>query len=339
MLPPAVDLPRQLFWNVQQWTDHLKPYIEEMTEQTEEAIDHMVGRRLGVQVSHLQDAKFVEAWMELKCPFTNKMAQHWNIAMNPVLRKFDGSGFSKEVACDQFWLMRRSSIGDYLVNGHKFCAYFLLHHGYDYAALPDTMKTEIIDFLSTGVKAASVASLSGKLIESERLCKNQKELIETHEKSIDELERVERILRSDAEQTDLAQDAVVLENQKLKAELKATKDALKEANVKIAFLTGMLVPGAAKPPAGAPVQPAVNPTVPSPPAIHPPPNGSVSWNVTYAGREQGNNDRRGRGDNHHQQHQGRGYQKRYRGDNGNGHHYHATGREDYYGQGDGRNFH
>jgi hypothetical protein len=52
--------------------------------------------------------------------------------------------------------------------------------------------------------------------------------------------------------------------------------------VKIAFLKGMLVPGAAKPPADAPVQPAVNTAVPSPPAIHPPPNGSVSWNVTYA---------------------------------------------------------
>jgi hypothetical protein len=198
------------------------------------------------------------------------------------------------VACDQFWLMRRSSIGDLLVNGHKFCGYFLLHHGYDYAGLPDKMKTEIFDFLSTGVKAASVATLSGKLIESERLCKDQKELIETHEESIDELERVERILRSDAEQTNLAQDAVVLEHQKLKEELEATKVALKEADVKIAFLKGMLVQGAAMPPAGAPVQPAVNTAVPSPPAIHPPPNGSVSWNVTYAGREQDNNDRRGK---------------------------------------------
>ena len=154
-------------------------------------------------------------------------------------------------------------------------------------------------------------------------------------------------LRSDAEQTNSAQDALMLEYQTLKEELEATKVALKEADVKIAFLTGMLVLGAAKPPADAPVQPAVNTAVPSPPAIHPPPNGSVSWNVTYAGREQGNNDRRGdsnynnggHGDNHHQQHQGRGNQKRYRGGNTNGHHYHAAGREDYYGRGDGRNFH
>jgi hypothetical protein len=129
-------------------------------------------------------------------------------------------------------------------------------------------------------------------------------------------------------------------------ELEATKVALKEADVNIAFFTGMIVPDVAKPPAVAAVQPAVNPAVPSPPAIHPPPIGSVSWNVTFAGREQGNNNRRGdsnynngHGDNHHQQHLGRGNQKRYRGDNGNGHHYHAAGRGDYYGWGDGRNFH
>jgi hypothetical protein len=42
---------------------------------------------------------------------------------------------------------------------------------------------------------------------------------------------------------------------------------------------------------------------------------------------------------HHQQHQGQGNQKRYRNDNGNGHHYHAGGRGNYYGGGDGRNFH
>jgi hypothetical protein len=70
--------------------------------------------------------------------------------MNLVLRKFDGSGFSTEVASNQFWLVRRSPIGDMLVNGHKLCRNFSLHHGYDYAGLTEQIKTEIFDLLSTG---------------------------------------------------------------------------------------------------------------------------------------------------------------------------------------------
>ena len=105
------------------------------------------------------------------------------------------------------------------------------------------------------------------------------------------MERAERVLRMDAEQTNSAQDALVLEYQNLKKELEATKVALKEADVTILCLKGLIVPEVPKPPADATVQPAVNRTVPSPPALHPPPNGSVSWNVTNAGREQGSNDR------------------------------------------------
>jgi hypothetical protein len=89
--------------------------------------------------------------------------------------------------------------------------------------------------------------------------------------------------------------------------------------------------------------------VPSPPEIQPPPNGSVSWNVTYAGMEEGNNGAVANYDCHsgsncnnqrdyHQQHQGQGHQKRNRDGNNDGD-YNAEGRREYYGGGrDGRDY-
>ena len=88
-------------WSVGQWIDHCKPYIDEMTEHTENSINGVVTRRLGIQVIHLKDPVFVEAWMTMKQPFTKMMSKHFNFAMIPVLKNFDGIGYTKEVASEQ----------------------------------------------------------------------------------------------------------------------------------------------------------------------------------------------------------------------------------------------
>jgi hypothetical protein len=53
-------------------------------------------------------------------------------------------------------------------------------------------------------------------------------------------------LRINAAQKDSAQNKLMLKYQTLKEKLEATKVALKEADVKIAFLKGMIVPEVAK---------------------------------------------------------------------------------------------
>ena len=129
--------------------------------------------------------------------------------------------------------------------------------------------------------------------------------------------------------------------QKLREDLEAAENALKDATANVTLLTGIIHhPVGVAPAIQGTIQSTIRAAVPTPPANHPPPNGSVSWKVSYASQER--NDRgppivnsshygaanaNGRGHQQHQgnrhenhgrpQQQGRGYQKRYRDKNGN----------------------
>ena len=162
MLPPAENLPWQMKWSVGQWIDHCKPYIDEMTDHLEDSINGVVTRRLGNQVIHLKNPVFVEAWMTMKQPFTEMMSKHFNFMMIPVLKNFDGIGYTKEVASEQFELICRSPLGTFINDQNMFCGNYLMHDPSNYYKLLDRVQSEISKLLRTGKKAETVESLVEK---------------------------------------------------------------------------------------------------------------------------------------------------------------------------------
>jgi hypothetical protein len=140
--------------------------------------------------------------------------------------------------------------------------------------------------------------------------------------------------------------------QKLAEDLAATKNALKDATANVTLLKEIIHPPVVVAPTiQGTIQSTISAAAPTPTANHPPPNGSLSWNVSYASQERpivntshyGANKVNDRGHQQHQgsghenharqqhqgrgrpQHQGRGYQKRYRNNNENYSEYHAIG--------------
>jgi hypothetical protein len=358
ILPPANEVPGQMKWTKEQWIERINPYIEEMADHTEETIDAVVGRRLGIQVYHLNLPAFVEAWMELKLPFTKMMVKNWDMMLNRVVRNFDGKGFSKEEASDQFNLIFWSKIGSDLFRWKKFCGNFLLHHPEEFFRVPEKMKNEMFELFSTGVGATKVKTLSEELLVAEKACEEQKRTIEKYKVTIEEQEVGIDSLGEDAIKTNKAMTEVMVEFKKVKKELEDTKRDLERAKVNIEFMTGLMNPPAGTAPAIQEiVQSTLRAEVPTAPANHPPTNGSVSWNVSYASQGRNNpgppivDNANGRGHQQHQgnrhhnhgrnEHQGRGYQKRYRDNNGNYRDYHAEDRRGYFGggRGEGRGYH
>ena len=149
-------------WSVGQWIDHCKPYIDEMTDHTEDAINEVVTHWLGNQVIHLKNPVFVEAWITMKQPFTEMMSKHFIFMMIPVLKNFDGIGYTKEVASEQFELICRSPLGTFINDQNMFCGIYLMHDPSNYYKLLDRVQLEISKLLPTRKKAETVESLVEK---------------------------------------------------------------------------------------------------------------------------------------------------------------------------------
>jgi hypothetical protein len=153
--------------------------------------------------------------------------------------------------------------------------------------------------------------------------------------------------------------------QKLTEDQATAENALKDATANVALLKEIIHPPVVVAPTiEGTIQSTIRAAAPTPHANHPPPNGSVSWNVSYASQERNDNgppivNTNNRGWHQHQgsghenhgrqqhqgrgrpQHQGQGYQKRYRDNNGNYSEYHAMDRRGYYGggRGEGHDYH
>jgi hypothetical protein len=349
MLPPANEVPGQMKWTKEQWIERINPYIEEMADHTEETIDAVVGRRMGIQVYHLNLPAFVEAWMELELPFTKMIVKNWNMMLNSVVSNFDGQGFSKEEASDQFFLIFGSKIGSDLIQNKKFCGNFLLHHPEEFNRVPENLKIEMFELLSTGVEATKVKTLSAELLIAENASEERKKTIEKYKVMFDEQEAGWDSSIEEGIETYYIIAKTMQDFKKLKKELKDTKRDLERAKKELAdtkrdherakvnvfqFMTGLIHPPAVTAPAiQEMVQSTIRAEVPTAPANLPPTNRRYSWNFSYASQGRNNpgppivDNENGRGHQQHQgnrhqhhgrqQHQGRGYQKRYRDNNGN----------------------
>jgi hypothetical protein len=374
MLPAANQIHRNADLSKEEWIAHLQPYVDEMPDQTEATIDAtLCDRRLGLQLDHWRQPDFVKAWIELRQPFTKKMSKGWHMFLHLIFNDYDGEGHSEVVASDQFWLIARSPIGFNMLRFNKFCGNYLFHHPKELSEVPDVAKKEMIALLRTGVRAAKVTSMFDELSIAEKECKAQKCENEKNSQTIKDQEDTIAFLRENAVKSEKLIGELMIKCQKLTDDLAANVNALKDATANVTLLKGIIHPPVVVAPTiQGTIQSTIRAAATTPPANHPPTNGSVSWNVSYASQERNDNgppivnsshngankvndrghqQRQGNGhENHGRQqhqgsgrphHQGRGYQKRYRDNNGNYSEYHADSRRGYYGggRGEGHDYH
>ena len=314
-------LPRVFCWDKDQWVAYLRPLIDAMTDRSDENYTKVLCRTWGLSVEHHRDMFFIEAWIELKQPFVEKMTEWWGMQNCKALMNFDGVGYPEEQAKQMFYLICESKAYMHICmirNNNRFFGNMLKHLPEEMKNLPKKVTLEISDLLATGVKANDVASLKEKLdasMKDKEKNENTRDRLMTENRDL-----AKKVMETNAFQksSDEHKQRLVTECERLKKNLIDTLEELKKAQVKIELLKEI----------NAAPKTAATTTVPPPPTTNHPPDTDVSWNMLYNSsrdrahqrpvndnhyfHDTSNGHRHGK---HDQRPQGTGPQKRYR-DNG-----------------------